>query len=138
MANALTGSCHCGNLSLELHGADTDLAARACTCSFCVARRARWISVPGGEVVLAVTDESATQRYRFGTRTADFVLCRNCGVHLAATCEIDGALYAVINLDCIASLRDAVDDAAPISFDGEQVDDRLARRQRTWTPARWR
>ena len=135
----LRGACHCGNLRLELEAGvpAADLPARACSCSFCRARRARWTSAPTGGVVLTVADASSLSRYRFGTRTADFLLCRRCGVHIAAVSEIDGALYAVVNVDCIAALRDIAPADDTVSFDGEGVDDRLARRKRSWTPARW-
>ncbi|ACY13966.1 conserved hypothetical protein [Haliangium ochraceum DSM 14365] len=139
MTTSLSGSCHCGNLSLELHiPAGVVPAARACQCSFCRGRRARWTSVPAGEVVLAVADSAALSRYRFGTRTADFLVCARCGGAIAVACELEGSLYAVVNVDCIAALRDRELDTAPSSFDGEDVDARLMRRQRSWTPARWR
>lgn len=137
IVEVMRGSCHCGALTFELFGAAAEaIAVRACTCEFCRIRRARWTSVPTGRVVLAGRPDAAI-RYRFGTRTADFVLCGRCGVHVAATCEIDGSLYAVLNVDCIAAARDAALAEQPVSFDGEAVDDRLARRKRSWTPARW-
>ena len=139
MALQIQGSCHCGNLSLTLtmSGDPAGLTPRACTCSFCLARRARWISVPDGEVELAAADAANVSRYRFATATADFIICTRCGTHLAAACEVDGSLYAVLNLDTIEALREALADATAVSFDGEDAADRLARRKRSWTPARW-
>ena len=137
MATTLEGSCHCGNLAVDLRfeGAPEDLPIRACTCSFCLTRRARWTASPGGELVIEVRDLSALKRYRFGTGTADFLICAHCGIHVGAVCEIDSALYAVVNIDCFESLRDGAV-AEPISFEGEAVGDRLARRKRSWMPAR--
>lgn len=139
MAEPLHGRCHCGNLSLrfEPDRPHAELPVRSCTCTFCSTRRARWTSDPVGQIELSVADESQLSRYRFGTNTAEFLVCARCGIHIAATSEIDGSLYAVVNIDCIEALRADPPPGRDISFDGEDVTDRLARRKRSWTPARW-
>ena len=77
-------------------------------------------------------------RYRFGLRLADFLLCRACGVFVAAyePGEPGAPGRAVINLACLTDADAFV--AAPTAFtayDDEDVPTRAARRARTWTPA---
>lgn len=130
------GRCHCGAIGFEFH---TDKppsawAVRACQCGFCRAHAAACTSDPSGHVVLAFTDESALQRYRFGMRTADFLLCRNCGVYLGAVLETAAGRFATLNTHAMASVRDSVPTAEPVEYGGESAESRRLRRQRTWTP----
>lgn len=131
---ALHGRCHCGNLTLEFQPARpvAELTPRACACTFCVPRRARWTSDPDGRVAITIAREAELSRYRFGTGTAEFLICRRCGYLVAAI--TDDQTRAVINLDVLdraAEFRDA----PLVDIDGEALDARLARRARNWTPA---
>lgn len=132
---ALTGGCHCGALSVRLSAtrAPCELAARACTCTFCAPRRLRWTSDPKGRVDIEVTREADLSRYRFATGTADFFVCRRCGYVVAAVSQGETP-RAVVNLDVLAR-RDDFPAAAPTELQDEDTDKRLARRARSWTPA---
>ena len=135
--STISGSCHCGALSvaLETSRAADELPVRSCTCGFCTMRRARWTSDPGGLVIVAAASESSIIRYRFATGTADFMMCAVCGIHVVAAMELDGATYAVINVDALSIARDIGDRAVDVSFAEEATPDRLERRKGTWTPA---
>jgi hypothetical protein len=132
---SLVGRCHCGNLSIEVttSRAPAELASRACVCTFCSARHMRWTSDPSGSVAIGVTDPDELSRYRFGTSTADFLICRRCG-SLVAALSHEPLARAVVNIDV---LERAAEFAAAVSksFDGEDVPGRLARRAQSWTPA---
>lgn len=134
---ALSGRCHCGNLSLTFHPTReaAELGARTCACTFCRARRLRWTSDADGSVTIAVADAAELSRYRFGTGTADFLICRRCGQVAAALTADEPEPRAVINID-ILDRADAFPDGGSRDFDAEAVEDRLARRARSWTPAR--
>ena len=101
----LRASCHCGDLEVSLRLSEGRepgaLPVRACQCGYCRPRRARWTSDPGGAVELRARDPAAVSRYRFGTRTADFLVCSSCGALAAAVCEIEGRRYAVVNVDLL-------------------------------------
>jgi hypothetical protein len=71
------------------------------------------------------------QRYRFGARTADFLVCLSCGTYVASLMEDYGVLN-VVGAD-IAVLASRV--ARPVDYDGETPDQRRARRRQRWTPA---
>ena len=91
------------------------------------------VSDPGGEAVLALGPE--TQRYRFATRTTDYLICGRCGVYVGAVAEIDGRPYATLNLNAFDDPR--LDLAAePVSYAGETAEQKAERRRRKWTPAR--
>mgnify|MGYP000146089187 CR=1 FL=1 len=133
----LSGRCHCGNVALEFHPVrrPAELGARSCMCTFCRARRLRWTADPAGRVEIAVVDAGELARYRFGTGTADFLICRRCGQVVAALTADEAEPRAVINVDFLAQ-AEAFPDAGERDFDAEDVAARQARRARYWTPAR--
>jgi hypothetical protein len=93
------------------------------------------VSDPGGRVEIRASDWSRVERYRFGSGTADFLLCRTCGVYLGAVCETAVGTRAVTNVN---SLMDRAAFPPASSFpnhDEELVEARLARRAANWTPA---
>ncbi|TCW83464.1 hypothetical protein C5O80_16110 [Burkholderia sp. SRS-46] len=130
-----SGSCHCGNLSfaLDWREAPARIAARSCTCSFCRKHGGRWTSCPTGTLEITVKDPARVSAYAFGTHTAQFHVCTTCGVVPVVTSEVDGRLYAVVNVNAFDGVDPALIDApAAASFDGEGTDERIARRQRNW------
>jgi hypothetical protein len=48
------------------------------------------------------------------------------------SCEISGRTYAVVNVNCFENVDPSLLRRAPSNFDGEDVENRLARRQRNW------
>src|ERR687884_597582 len=93
------GGCHCGNLSLTLRLSLPPHAVRlrACGCSFCRAHATRTTSDPNGAVEISATDWSLVERYRFGSGTADFLICRRCGVYVGAVCDTSAGVRGTIN-----------------------------------------
>jgi hypothetical protein len=77
-------------------------------------------------------DQSHVSEYRFGTATAEFLICSKCGVVPLATSDIDGVLYAVVNTNTFNDEDKSMLSRSATDFDGEEVGDRLARRQRNW------
>ena len=71
-------------------------------------------------------------RYRFGTESADFLVCRQCGVVPVAISRIDGTNYAVVNTNTFDRRDKLMGETAITDFDGELIGDRLARRTRNW------
>ncbi len=129
------GACHCGALKLDFHSekSPAELGARTCQCSFCEAHGASWTSDPEGNVDITLT--GPVSRYRFGTKTADFLVCANCGVVPAVVSEIEGQLRGVIRVNCLEESAAFLAQAAPIDLDEEILDSRLDRRAKGWTPA---
>jgi hypothetical protein len=130
----ITGQCHCGNVAftLDWQPEPTEIPARACTCSFCVAHGGVWTACPGGSLRITRRDRTRVCDYEFGTRTAQFHVCAICGVVPVATSRIDDHLYAVVNVNSFQNVPPGMLRRAPVSFDNEAETERLARRQRNW------
>lgn len=99
----LSGSCHCGNLRMELGlpAAPQTYSPRACDCAFCSKHGAAYLSDPGGRLHIRVGDERQLRRYRQGSGIADCLVCANCGVLVAIAYRSEGRLYATVNARAI-------------------------------------
>jgi hypothetical protein len=130
----ITGSCHCRNLSFSLDWQPdpAGIPARACGCSFCVKHGGVWTSYPAGHLRVTVRRPDRVARYEFGTKTAQFHICTDCGIVPVVTSEIAGRTYAVVSVNAFDNVDAALLERSPASFDGESGGDRLARRQRNW------
>ena len=133
---ALTGHCHCGAVRVELTTAMTadDLPLRACQCSFCRRHGALTTSDPQGLLRIEAA-AGAIGRYRFGLRITDFLLCAECGAYVAAAMEADGHLTAVLNVTGVDLPGFEGRVPAPMIYDDETPDERVARRADRWMPA---
>jgi hypothetical protein len=94
------GGCHCGNLSYvaELPMAPATYTPRACDCDFCVSHGASYASDSKGRLTIRVKSDSKVSKYRMGSRMADFLICKNCGVLTNVCYEENGTLYGSINV----------------------------------------
>jgi len=130
----LTGRCHCGNIAFDLEWPEGSprIPARACGCTFCVKHGGVWTSHPRATLAVSVQDRAYLSAYDFATRTATFHVCTRCGVVPIVTSEIDGHVYAVVNVNALEHVDPARFDRAAANFEGEAVDSRLSRRERNW------
>ncbi len=130
----IRGKCHCGNVSFSLtwDPDPAEIQARACGCTFCVKHGGVWTSNPKGALRVSVQDKKLVNQYNFGTRTADFHICTRCGIVPVVTSRIDGRLYAVVSVNAFEGIDPAMIKRAPMDFEGEAQDKRLARRTRNW------
>ena len=130
------GRCHCGDVELlyTTTRKSTDIEPRACACSFCRKHNARCISGPDDRVEITERKRGALERYRFGLRTADFLLCRHCGVYLGALLDDGGRAFATINVNCFDEQAEFTKPATSVNFDSEDAAARRERRRTRWTP----
>ena len=93
------GSCHCGALGWTFETAISPVAwtVRSCQCGFCKRHGARCTSDPKGAVTFRFDEPEQLFRYRFGLQTADFLLCRRCGIYLGAVIETPDGAFATLN-----------------------------------------
>ena len=130
------GGCHCGNVTFTFEASQPlkTLGLRADQCSFCRAHGARNTSDPNGTISISVRNAGALLRYRFGLETADFLICRRCGVYIGALMEDEGDSWFTVNVN--AFRRPPRDDfpLAPVDYDAEGAAARIARRKELWTP----
>jgi hypothetical protein len=130
------GACHCGAIGYSY---DTAMAPeawtmRACACRFCRSHGATTTSDPAGMLALRCRDPAALLRYQFGLRTADFLVCRGCGVYVAAITG-DG-LFGIINTNALLERPAGLPPPSAVSYDGEDASGRIERRHQRWTPVR--
>lgn len=135
MTQVLAGGCHCGALRLSLHSAmaPAQTAPRACDCDFCRAHGAAWLSDADGELRLQVADAEALARYRQGSGSADFLLCRGCGVLVAVVFDDGEGMRAAVNFRCLERAGEfaATQPVSPRQLPPEQRRDRW---RRLWIP----
>jgi hypothetical protein len=127
------GGCHCGNLAyvFEASAPLETLGLRADMCSFCRAHGARNTSDPSGSIRIRVRDPARLMRYRFGLKTADFLICASCGVYIGATLE---DRWFTVNVNTFQPPPSLEFPVVPHDFDAEDVAARIARRKTAWTP----
>jgi hypothetical protein len=120
-----------GSLSLRCHSCRQpgEQVLGACQCSFCRKHNARAFSDPKAHVTLTAADPQHLQRYSFGLKTSDQIICRRCGVYVAMTLTVGGRVWSVVNVDTLddcplfTRTPDARDDSA------EDREGRMARRK---------
>ena len=129
----IEGACHCGNIEFEIETAKApgEIVARACDCSFCRMHATRNWSDPEGRARLVVHDRSKLNRYRFGQRSIDFYICRDCGGYAGAVLSEPAGRWASLNLR-LTAFKDAPE--AAMSYEAQSVAERTERRKCVWTP----
>ncbi len=135
-AHRFEGGCHCGNLGFvfEASAPLEVLGLRACQCSFCRAHGARTTSDPNGTIRVSVRDESKLSRYRFGLKTADFLVCSACGVYIGAVMQDGDHRWMTVNANTFRQPPRSDFSVSPMDFQAEDVPARRLRRKARWTP----
>ena len=133
----ISGRCHCGNVSFRLAASrpPEDLPVRACGCRFCRQHAALSTSDPDGHVSFAVAEPDRLGRYRFGLKTADFLICRDCGVYLGALMADGDRAFAILNVKACDEPERFLQEPVAMDYGAEDEAARLARRREKWTPA---
>ena len=130
------GQCHCGAIRVELttERQPGDQVLGACQCSFCRKHNARAFSDPKARVTLTVGDPQHLQRYSFGLRTSDQIICRRCGVYVAMTLTDGDRVWSVVNVDTLDARALFTRTPEPRDYSAEDRERRIARRKARWCP----
>jgi len=130
------GTCHCGAIGIVYQTAlkPAEWPIRACQCGFCTAHGALSASDPRGALKFVEHAPGKLRRYRFGHKTTDFLLCRNCGVYVGAVMESGGKRFGIVNARAIPSVSGQLSESEPMNYEGEDSAERSARREQRWTP----
>jgi len=89
---------------------------------------------PNGSIEFLEPRSGALARYRFGQRTADFLICRNCGVYLGAVIDSPSGRLGIINVNALRLSPSALPVPKSMDYDSETSEQRIARRQQRWSP----
>jgi hypothetical protein len=94
-----SGTCHCGNIQIEFESTlrPDEFRPRSCDCSFCTKHGAKYVSDPQGKLTITVRQHNQLNRYRQGSESAEFLICRKCGVLAAVVYSEDAKLYGTVN-----------------------------------------
>lgn len=132
----LTGGCHCGAITVAVEATRSPEAQiiGACQCSFCRKHNARAFSDPAATVVLSAVEPSQLQRYSFGLKTSEQIICRRCGCYVAMTMTDGGEVWSVVNVDALDDRALFAQTPEPRDFDTETREARIARRKARWCP----
>ena len=130
------GRCHCGAIgfSFRTRLAPREWNVRACQCSFCRAHGALSASDPSGAIEFHELQSGALERYRFGLRTADFLLFRRCGVYIGALIETPGGRFGIVNVNALRPLPADLPAPGAMDYGEETSEQRIGRREQRWTP----
>ena len=131
--HTVVGGCHCGNIRYQFITTipANELALRVCDCSFCSKVGAVYASDPDGQLDIETKDHEMVKRYQFSTKVVDFIFCRKCGVMPFVLSNIEGTVYAVININT-ANENVALGAIRRMSFTGETIDESIRRRKQSW------
>ena len=133
----LRGACHCGQVEVTLETAMSvmDLPLRACGCSFCRRHGTKAVADPNVRLSISAPP-NGLNRYRFGLRTADYLICRTCGAYVVAVISGNDKERATLNVTATGISELADRPAEQVDYDRESVEGRRARRLTSWTPSR--
>jgi len=129
-----TGQCHCGNIHFifETKNDVPALNLRQCDCHFCQKHASRYTSDPNGTLIVTISNKRTINRYNFGHKTANFIICQTCGVMPLVTSNIEENIYAVLNVNCLDKVNELGDCKHIAYYDTEVKNDRLSRRKKNW------
>jgi hypothetical protein len=130
------GRCHCAAVAVDLRLSKPPAVqrVRACQCGFCKSRGVRTIADAGGHAIIRPAGPDTLIRYRFDLKTADYLLCRICGTYIGAVQSEAGGAIGVINVGGLSVPDFEGRSGDPVSYDGEGVEQRRARRRTYWMP----
>lgn len=128
--------CHCSALTAHYRTRlpTASWPVRACQCAFCTAHGALSTSDPAGSLSFIASDPDCLKRYQFGTRSADFLICRACGVYLGAVMTQGEQRWGILNVRTLRPLPSDLPAPQPMQYDGEVTIARAQRRTARWTP----
>jgi hypothetical protein len=130
------GACHCGAIefTFETRLAPGSWALRRCQCSFCRGHGALSCSDPKGTVRFRYIQPDRLRRYRFGLRTADFLICRECGMYLGAVMMTGAGAVAIVNVHTLREPPRRLGKSKKVDYKNESLEQRRVRRRGLWTP----
>ena len=129
--------CHCRAIRVELM-TTTDpsrVDIRLCQYSFCRAHVAISASDPDDKIKSLEVLKNSIGRYKFGTKSCDFIICRHCSVYLGAIMlDNHKTGYATTQIKHFEYFQLFTKKLRQAHYEKEGIEVRLERRPNTWTP----
>ena len=130
------GGCHCGNVRIEFETgiSPAEIEVRACQCTFCRKHNSLAVADPAGHLAIHAEHEENVGRYAFGLRTAEYLICKTCGVYVAAMTIGESESRGIAIVNSLDDRRQFTSEPIASDYDAESRDNRIERRRRRWTP----
>ncbi len=131
----MEGACSCGNITFDWQPVLPLATPRACQCDYCQRQQAAYVSETQTGFSVYIRRRDSHRIVTHGTGSAQFHECTSCDMLVFVSSLIDGKCYGVINTRCLKADGigvDYFDTAVAVSFAGEQLSIRLARRKKNW------
>jgi hypothetical protein len=130
-----TGGCHCGALRVRFQTdrPPAELPLRECACAFCRRHAATTATDTEGRLEIKIVDVSEAVRYRFGERTADFLICGRCGVYVAAVMATKAGAVSTLNVNVLDNRPAFTQEPQRVDYGAESVGQKMRRRAERWT-----
>jgi hypothetical protein len=91
-------------------------------------------SDPSGLIAFECSDLPSLQRYQFGSLSAEFLVCRRCGVYLGAQLASDGRRWGILNVRTLTPVPADLPGGELMDYEEETPEIRRRRREARWTP----
>jgi len=130
------GSCHCRAIGFVYRTfiEPEQWPIRACQCTFCQRHGGLSTSDPRGSLSFVEHLPATLNRYRFGRKITDFLICRECGTYIGATMQSGSNSFGIINVRTLQSVLERLKEPQPMDYENEGTAERSARREKRWTP----
>ena len=130
------GGCHCGNLRIEFETSlnPAEIELRACQCTFCRKHGSLAVTDPAGRLAIRAAHGQNVGHYVFGLRTAEYLICKVCGVYVAALTIGESEPRGIAIVNCLDDRRQFTSAPIAVDYDAESRDQRRERRRSRWTP----
>jgi hypothetical protein len=76
------------------------------------------------------------QRYTFGLKTSEQIICQRCGVYVAMTLSEGEHVWSVLNVDTLDDRALFTLEPTMHDYSAEDREKRIARRKARWCPTR--
>ena len=131
--NHYNGSCTCGSahFEIDLSAAISAYFARACDCSFCTSKNARYLSDPKGG--LKVRFSGTPDIIQQGSEQAEFLHCPQCGDLVCVICRMGRHSIGAINTS-ISPIFDDLTESVSTSPQLLSAQEKIDRWQSVWFP----
>ena len=128
--------CHCGALEARYRTAlaPASWSVRASQCWFCRAHAALSTSDPAGTLAFTARHIGRVHRYRFGGRSADYLICHECGVCVGARLETRRGRFGILNTRALRPIPAEFAEPVLMDYSDEPAEARQRRREERWTP----
>jgi hypothetical protein len=85
---------------------------------------------------LIATEPEQLQRYTFGLKASEQIICRRCGVYVAMTLSEGERVWSVLNVDTLDDRALFTVEPTMHDYSAEDRESRIARRKARWCPTR--